>query len=169
MARGELIKEYCPDSGAELNWNCAAKLLLQMSDPQWRIREHATRSFQQLLESTGASCFRFEGESSLTDQEDERLAHELAEKSNKQYSVTIDCLAWMECFDETRGKDRAAMAHRIRNAVYREERRLAEHRKFAVIGAGALRRWRRKSKVLPEVAPFRSSSLRKTRFCNRSP
>ena len=77
---------------------------------------------------------------SLTDQQDLRIVHDLAEKSNKQYSVEIDCLAWMECYEETRNGDRAAMAQRIRDAVYSEERRLASLRKFPVIGASTLRR-----------------------------
>lgn len=76
----------------------------------------------------------------LTDQQDLRLASELGKKSKKRYSVDIDTLCWMECWECTRTADREEMAQQIRDLVYREERRLAGERKFPVIGAVALRK-----------------------------
>lgn len=76
----------------------------------------------------------------LTEAEDLRLTHELAEKSHRRYSVEIDTLAWMDCFEETRNGDRAAMAQRIRDAVYAEERRIAAARTRPVLGVAALKR-----------------------------
>lgn len=76
----------------------------------------------------------------LTDQEDRRLTTQLMKKLKKRCSVEIDCLAWMECFAETKNGNREEMAKRIRDAVYEEERRLATQRKCPVIGASALRR-----------------------------
>lgn len=80
---------------------------------------------------------------SLTDHEDLRLSRQLGKNSKKVYSVEIDCLGWMECWDEWKQASRSETAQLIRDTVYQEERRLAAERlerKVSVIGARNLRR-----------------------------
>lgn len=68
-----------------------------------------------------------------------KLAEELLEGANEEYSVEIDPLGWMECFPETANMDRAEMSRRIQEVVYREEARIRASRTHPVIGADALR------------------------------
>lgn len=76
---------------------------------------------------------------SVSEREDLRLTHYLAEKATTQHSVEIDCLGWMDCFAETRGGDRTAMAHRIREAVYAEQKFVVSRRESPALGASELR------------------------------